>query len=144
MWERDGSAIIYHGTLAGRGPCIGRVTPDGSDIREIILAQGCDCYGHFTSGAPGVLVSDGYYETEGDRRAIAFGNTIGGDWITRVDVDWAKGTYEWAPLCRSSSSWAGQDEHPHPIIDNGSRFVYFTSDRDGRRAVYRIPLGMMR
>jgi len=141
MWDRDGSAIIYHGGLAGRGPCIGRVSPDGSDIREIVLAQGCERYGHFTSGAPGVLVSDGYYETEGDRRAIAFGETLGGDWISRVDADWEQGTCVWTPLCRSDSSWAGQDEHPHPIIDHGSRFVYFTSDRDGRRAVYRTPLG---
>jgi Tol biopolymer transport system component len=140
MWERDGSAIIYHGRLPGRGPCIGRVTPDGRDIREIVLTQGCDRYGHFTSGAPGVLVSDGYYETEGDRQTIAFGNTLNGDWISRVDVDWEQGTFEWTPLCRSDSSWAWQDEHPHPIIDHGSRFVYFTSDRDGRRAVYRIPL----
>lgn len=140
MWERDGSAIIYHGGLAGRGPCIGRVTPDGRDIREIVLTQACDRYGHFTSGAPGVLVSDGYYETAGDRRAFAFGTTLGGDWISRVDADWTKGTFAWTPLCRSDSSWAGQDEHPHPIIDHGSRFVYFTSDRDGRRAVYRVPL----
>ena len=140
MWERDGAAIIYHGGLAGRGPCIGRVNPDGSDIREIVLTQGCERYGHFTGGAPGVLVSDGYYETAGDRRAICFGETLGGDWISRVDANWEKGTFVWTPLCRSGSSWAGQDEHPHPIIDHGSRFVYFNSDRDGRRAVYRIPL----
>jgi len=143
MWERDGSAIIYHGGLAGRGPCIGRVNPDGSDIREIVL-QDCNRYGHFTSGAPGVLVSDGYYETEGDRRALCFGETLGGDWISRIDADWEKGTYVWTPLCRSNSSWAGQDEHPHPIIDHDSRFVYFTSDRDGRRAIYRIPLNSLK
>ncbi len=140
MWERDGSAVIYHGGLAGRGPCIGRVTPDGSDIREIVLKQGCHRYGHFTSGKSGVLVSDGYYEEEGDRRAIAFGDTVGGDWISRVDADWAQGTYAWTPLCRSNTSWDGQDNHPHPIIDHGSRFVYFTSDSDGKRAVYRVAL----
>lgn len=141
MWERDGSGIIYHGGLVGRGPCIGRVTPDGRDIREIVLTQGCERYGHFTSGAAGVLVSDGYYEAEGDRRAVCFGNTIGGDWISRVDVDWLRGTYAWTPLCRSNTNWDSQDAHPHPIIDHGSRFVYFTANPDGKRAVYRIPLG---
>lgn len=139
MWERDGSAIIYHGGVPG-GPCIGRVTPDGKDIREIVLQQGCQRYGHFTSGKPGVLVSDGYYEVEGDRKAICFGDTMGGDWISRIDVDWKRGTYEWTPLCRNGSSWASQDAHPHPIIDHDSRFVYFTSDREGKRAVYRVSL----
>lgn len=123
------SGTVYY--LQGRE--IRRVDADG---RERVLAE----YGHFTSGAPGVLVSDGYYETDGDRRVLNCGNLMGGDWISRVDADWEKGNFVWTPLCRSHSSWAGQDEHPHPIIDHGSRFVYFTSDRDGRRAVYRIPL----
>lgn len=140
MWERDGSAIIYHGALAGRGPCVGRVSPDGRDIREVVLTQGCDRYGHFTCGEKGVLVSDGYYETRGDRKAVCFGETVGGDWISRVDVNWESGTYEWAPLCRSNAGWEGQDAHPHPIIDHGSRYVYFTSSMTGKRAVYRVPL----
>jgi len=134
MWERDGSAIIYHGKFADGPAFIGRVDPDGRNQVELPLPTGCDRYGHFTVGAPGVLVSDGYYEEPGDSV------TWGGDWISRLDVDWGKGRIDWKPLCRSGSSWKSQDAHPHPIIDHGMRFIYFTSDRDGRRAIYRHPI----
>jgi oligogalacturonide lyase len=139
MWERDGSAVIYHGGRNGV-PYIGRVRPDGTDVREIGLETGCTRYGHFTVGNPGVLVTDGYYEEEGDRE------TWGGDWICRLDVNWSAGDVTWSPLCRSSSSWTAcgggnpQDSHPHPIIDHDGTFVYFTSDKDGKRAIYRVPL----
>lgn len=134
MWERDGSAIIYHGGFAQGPNFIGRVRPDGSGRTEIPLPFNGNRYGHFTVGIPGVLVSDGYYESKGDPEHWA------GQWICRVDVDWAKGQCQWTPLCRSGSSWDSQDAHPHPIIDHASRYVYFTSDADGRRAVYRVPL----
>ena len=135
MWERDGSAIIYHGKYANGSPYIGSVRPDGSGLMETTLKTGCNRYGHFTVGKPNVLVTDGYYEQEGDR------NTWGGDWISRLDVNWGNGDIRWTPLCRSGSSWKTQDAHPHPIIDHASSFVYFTSDVDGKRAVYRIALG---
>ena len=132
MWERDGTAIVYHGRYAKKRAYIGRVKPDGSDIREITLPSGFTRYGHFTVGAPNVLVSDGYYEEEGDK------DTSQGNWISRVDVDWDNGKAAWSPLCRSGSSWTSQDEHPHPIFDQAMHYAYFTSDADGKRAVYRI------
>jgi len=134
MWERDGSAIIYHGKHAGGLPYVGRVQPDGSGIQEIPLQTGCGRYGHFTVGEPNVLVTDGYYEEPGDKPLPQ------GNWISRLDVDWEGRDIRWTPLCRSSSSWKSQDEHPHPIIDHASHFVYFTSDFEGKRAVYRTPL----
>ena len=134
MWERDGSAIIYHGEFVNGSPYIGRVHPDGTSMREIALTTGSRRYGHFTVGNPNVLVSDGYYEDEGDS------DTWGGDWICRVDVNWDEGSIKWEPLCRNSSSWGSQDAHPHPIIDHNSNYVYFTSDMEGRRAIYRIAL----
>lgn len=134
MWERDGSAIIYHGEFADGRPYIGRVKPDGSNLQEIALKTGCKRYGHFTVGDPNVLVTDGYYQAEGDR------DTKGGDWICRLDVNWEESDIQWSPLCRNSSSWNSQDAHPHPIIDHSSKYVYFTSDMDGKRAVYRMRL----
>ena len=134
MWERDGEAIIYHGSFGWKTPFIGRVTPDGSEPAELALPTACDRYGHFTAGAPGVLVSDGYYEEPGDL------DTYGGDWISRLRIDWAAGTVDWKPLCRNRSSWSSQDAHPHPIADHATRYVYFTSDREGKRAVYRVSL----
>lgn len=134
MWERDGSAVIYHGRRAEGPDYLGRVSPDGDNTVEIALTSGSNRYGHFTVGTSGVLVTDGYYEKQGD------GGGWGGAWISRVDVDWRAMQLRWTPLCRSGSSWKSQDEHPHPIIDHGMRFVYFTSDSDGRRAIYRIPV----
>lgn len=134
MWERDGSAIVYHGQYHEGPAYLGRVRPDGTGRVEIALPPSYTRYGHFTVGEPGVLVSDGYYEAEGDR------DTWGGDWISRVNVDWAAGLVTWTPLCRSGSSWSSQDAHPHPIIDHAMRYVYFTSDVEGQRAVYRTPL----
>jgi hypothetical protein len=134
MWERDGSAIIYHGKFTHGTPYIGRVYADGTGHQEIEIKTGCARYGHFTVGNPNVLVSDGYYEEEGDKKSF------GGNWICRFDLNWDENEIAWTPLCRNSSSWTSQDAHPHPIIDHSSRFVYFTSDMDGKRAVYRIPL----
>ena len=134
MWERDGGAIIYHGSFGWETPFVGRVTPDGEEVAEIALPNDSDRYGHFTVGAPGVLVSDGYYEAPGDLQ------NYGGDWISRLTVDWQAGTVDWQPLCRNRSSWASQDAHPHPVVDHAMRHVYFTSDKDGKRAVYRVPL----
>lgn len=135
LWERDGSAVIYHGTYAdGRG-YLGRVTPDGARRVEIPFPPGFGGYGHFTGGAPGMLVSDGYYKEPGEA-AQAFG-----EWISVQRMDWAGRRIEWIPLCRSGSSWNSQDCHPHPIFNHAGDEVYFTSDRDGRCAIYRIPLG---
>ncbi len=132
MWERDGSAIIYHGGYAGGVTFIGRVLPDGTGNREISLPDGYKRYGHFTVGDTNRLVSDGYYEEAGDRKSD------GGDWISLVDVNWEDCTVRWSPLCRNSSSWNSQDDHPHPILDHKNNYAYFTSDREGKRAVYRI------
>jgi oligogalacturonide lyase len=134
MWERDGSAIIYHGGFLDGPNYLGRVKPDGSELTEIALKTGSSRYGHFTVGIPNILVSDGYYEEEGDN------DHSGGDWISLVEVNWEDGTYQWFPQCRNSSSWDSQDAHPHPIIDHASKFIYFTSDMDGKRAIYRIAL----
>lgn len=143
MWERDGSAIIYHG-IYHHGPLDGRAYIGRIEVRrfdtgvelsapvEIPLPEGWTRYGHFTVGDPGVLVSDGYFETPDDPPSS------NGQWISRVDVDWDGGSSNWRPPCRSGSSWDSQDSHPHPIFDHAGRFVYFTSDADGTRAVYRI------
>lgn len=85
MWERDGSAIVYHGVFQNGAPFIGRVNPDGTGARELVLETGCRRYGHFTVGEPGVLVTDGYYEAEGDRDSWA------GEWISRLAVHWEEG-----------------------------------------------------
>ena len=133
MWERDGQAIIYHGNYDKGASYVGRVYPDGSQRVEIPFPSGWKRYGHFTEGRPGVLVTDGYYERPDD------GAPIGdGAWITVLRVDWESQHIRWYPLCRHGSSWLSQDEHPHPVFDHASKTVLFTSDRDGKRAGYRV------
>lgn len=132
MWERDGQQIIYHGGYVNGGYFIGRVRPDGSERAEIALPATYRRYGHFTVSNQNLLVSDGYYETEADPA----GNQ--GCWISTIDVDWQAKRATWTPLCRNGSSWDSQDSHPHPIFDHACRYIYFTSDMDGRRAVYRV------
>lgn len=137
MWQRDGEAIIYHGSYAGDGDAfVGRVRPDGSDRVEIALPHGWRRYGHFTEGSPGLLVSDGYYEHPGDGAPEGWG----GAWISVLDVDWRGRKIGWRPLCRSGSSWTSQDAHPHPVFSHAADAVYFTSDKEGRRAIYRVKL----
>jgi hypothetical protein len=55
-----------------------------------------------------------------------------------LKVDWRAQRYDWQPLCRHGSSWKSQDAHPHPIFNHAADAVCFTSDRTGKRAVYRV------
>lgn len=134
MWERDGSGIIYHGTYHDGLAYIGRVQPDGDNPMEVSLPPDWKLYGHFTVGEPGHLVSDGYYQT------AETGAGWAGHWISLFDVDWDRRQVAWRPLAPHRSSWASQDVHPHPILDDACRNVYFTSDFEGRRAVYRLEI----
>jgi hypothetical protein len=132
MWERDGSAIIYHGMYHNGPAYLGRVKPDGSGLTEIALPKEWNRYGHFTVGHPGWLVTDGCYVRPEDPKKA------GGAWISVLKVDWAAKHYDWQPLCRHGSSWTSQDAHPHPIFNHAADAVYFTSDAKGRRTVCRV------
>lgn len=132
MWERDGSAIIYHGNFTNGVSYVGRVFPDGSGRVEIPLPADWKRYGHFTVGKPGELVTDGCYEMDGDRGKWA------GAWVSHLKVDWSERTIQWRPLARSGSSWKSQDEHPHPVFNFAAGSILFTSDIGGRRAVYSL------
>lgn len=134
MWERDGAAIIYHGNFTNGVSYVGRVFPDGSGRVEIPLPADWKRYGHFTVGNLGELVTDGCYETTGDPGKWA------GAWISRLKVDWVTKKIQWFPLARNGSTWRSQDEHPHPVFDHAGDAIWFTSDKDGKRAVYRLGL----
>jgi oligogalacturonide lyase len=133
MWERDGKTIIYHGTYVDGRAYLGRVRPDGTGRVEIPLPTGWHRYGHFTVGPSGWLVTDGYYETSADP-----GPKGSGVWLSLVHVDWDAGKIDWHPLLYHGSSWKSQDAHPHPIFNHTCTAVYFTSDKSGKRAGYRV------
>ena len=135
MWERDGSAIIYHGAFQGGPAYLGRIVLSSRELVEVPLPAAWHQYGHFTVGQPGQLVSDGYFqtpETAAQKR--------GGAWLSLLQADWAAARLDWRPLALHQSSWTSQDAHPHPILDHACRHVYFTSDFEGQRAVYRLPV----
>ncbi len=136
MWERDGKSIIYHGEYKNGPAYVGRVNIDGTNRIEIPLPDGWKRYGHFTEGGSGMLVTDGYY-TEPDDNLIA-NAPKSGLWICFLKADWKKKRLKWIPLCRNGSSWRSQDEHPHPIFNHASNAIFFTSDKDGMRAVYKV------
>ena len=134
MWQRDGRAVIYHGTR-GQIPYVGQVTPSGSDHIELAFPAGWVRYGHFTvSSDPTLLVSDGYVEVA----EAKLSPQRQGQLISLVRADWASGNLSWLPLCEHGSSWNTQDEHPHPIFAHGDEEVLFTSDVDGKRAIYGV------
>jgi oligogalacturonide lyase len=154
MWERDGQAIIYHGTYHNGPSYVGRVHPDGSNRVEIPFPSGWKRYGHFTEGGHGVLVTDGYYEPDASPQSAGGpadsgsggqgdpkvgGDPAGsGEWISALRVDWDARKIRWFPLCRHGSSWRSQDEHPHPVFDHAGKAILFTSDRDGKRGAYLV------
>ena len=144
MWEQDGEHIIYHGSrtanIMGKEVVtylIGRVATDGSSRVEISLPEESRGYGHFTVGeTDNLMITDGYYFSADDAKD----NAWGGKWIAAVYPDWDNGTMIWQGLCRHCSSWDCQCSHPHPILDHAGKYAYFTSNPDGMRQVYRVPL----
>jgi hypothetical protein len=83
-----------------------------------------------------MLVTDGYYSEPDDN--LIPNAPKSGLWISFLMADWGKKQLTWIPLCRNGSSWHSQDEHPHPIFNHASDAVFFTSDKDGKRAVYKV------
>jgi len=138
MWQADGKYIIYHGKFKDGRAYIGRVSTDGDDNIELALDEKYTRYGHFTVGNMhnNWLVSDGYYHPEGETE----NGQGGGEWISIQKVDWNNGKIEWIPACRHHSLWDCQDSHPHPIFNHHDNAVYFTSNQQGNRAVYKVEI----
>jgi oligogalacturonide lyase len=136
MWQRDGKAIIYHGVYKNGPAYLGRIFPDGSGRIEIPLPAGWKRYGHFTEGARDMIVTDGYYTQSDDKQVTK--DPGSGLWICILKVDWERSKIKWIPLCRNGSSWHSQDEHPHPIFNHSLTSVFFTSDMEGKRAVFQV------
>lgn len=136
MWQADGQYIIYHGKFKDGTAYIGRVNPEGTENIEISLPKEYHRYGHFTAGNchNNWLVSDGYFHPEGEPE----NENWGGEWISLQKADWKNKTIEWVPLCHHDSIWDCQDSHPHPVYNHQDNSVYFTSNKEGKRAVYKV------
>jgi len=132
VWSEDGGAVIYHGQYHEGPAFLGRVEMQTGRAIELALPDDWRGYGHFVTGPDDRIVTDGYFRRD-DEPAEKFGR-----WIAEVAPDWQQRTLTWTPRVRHGSSWVDQDAHPHPVFDHTGRWVYFTSDRDDRRAVYRV------
>ncbi len=154
VWRQDGQCLIYHGhyfitdeptpvqrtrQLYHQQPYIGRCFPDGDFREEIALDTGCHLYGHFMPNSTGeCVVSDGYFEADEVCREKSHAGGLKARWITLFHLDWETLTARAQPLCRHDSSWSSQDAHPHPIFSHDAQSVWFTSDREGKRAIYQV------
>jgi oligogalacturonide lyase len=138
VWSRDGQYIFYHGGYNKDGDprgglnFIARTTPAADTPIEIAFDPTFRRYGHFTlSSDISLMVSDGYAEfgppTTGLRQ---------GEWISQLKVDWEAHHLTWEAVCHNGSSWDSQDSHPHPIFSHNDEEILFTSDMEGKRAVY--------
>jgi len=132
VWSDDGEAVIYHGRYHQGPAFLGRIDLKTGGVTEVKLPDDWQAYGHFVTGPNDRIVTDGYFR-QADEPAETFGR-----WVAEVRPDWPRRALAWTPLARHGSGWADQDTHPHPVFDHAGRFIYFTSDRDGRRAVYRV------
>ena len=148
MWERTTGNLIYHGKYANGIGYIGRIVynnfPDMHDysIVEIPFPKEYVKYGHFTVSNTDLLVTDGYYQVEGEQSGTSAKSLSGisGEWITVLKPNWDKKTIEWIPLCKHESDWDSQESHPHPVFNHAANAVFFTSNRGGKRAVYSVKL----
>ena len=100
-------------------------------LEEIAFPKPYVKYGHFTVSNTRALVTDGYYQTANEPGKSS-------RWITILKPDWENKTIEWVPLCEHGSDWKGQESHPHPIFDHAGNAVYFNSNKEGFRAVYKV------
>ena len=137
MWERTGSNLIYHGGYKNGLFYVGKATiPDLYDLSSIQLTEIAFPpeyvrYGHFTVSNTRAMVTDGYYQTPNEPGRVS-------RWVTILKPDWAQKTIEWIPICEHNSDWKGQESHPHPIFNHAGNALYFNSNREGFRAVYRV------
>jgi oligogalacturonide lyase len=137
MWERHGTNLIYHGGYKNGLYYVGKATIKDlyrlGDIQlnEIAFPQEYVKYGHFTVSNTRALVTDGYFQTPNEPGKSS-------RWITVLKPDWEKKTIEWIPLCEHGSNWKGQESHPHPIFNHAGNAVYFNSNKEGYRAVYKV------
>jgi len=65
-----------------------------------------------------------------------------GKWISILKVDWEKKRINWVPLIKHGSinCRTDQDSHPHPIFNHKGNEIFFTSNRNGNRSIFKLKL----
>ncbi|MDY4041446.1 MAG: oligogalacturonate lyase family protein [Collinsella sp.] len=148
FWWPDGSRVGYYFADAGPDGASSLRTVDPDSGEEHTVAQ-CSPYVHCMCGCTGrFIVGDSsgswvpMHELERDDGLDLPKEAPGaraGDYIYLVDV----ARQREFRLCHHGSTWSlkygtTQDAHPHPYLSDDGRWVFFTSDREGKPAVYRV------
>ena len=127
-WLWDGSAMCYHGSLAGGGSYSGIATPAGETLWERCFPQ-TKFYGHCTPDARRpALIIDGEFSQDLLQ------------WLYYGDDDPSRPPHL-EPICVHGTEWGslpGQYSHPHPLTDASGRWVSFTAAKGGRSDVYVV------
>jgi len=136
FWVPNGSALIYVSYLKGeQGRTIYRFNPDTGINETVMQMPACS---HLMSNFDGtLLVGDGGSGTPVDVKDTS-GYTIDNDpYLYAFDVA-KKGYFR---IARHDTSWATvansrQVTHPHPSFTPDDSAVLFSSDKDGKPALY--------
>lgn len=139
FWVPDGSALIYVSYLKGqKGRSICRFDPQTGVNEEVMPMPACS---HLMSNFDGsLLVGDGSGTPEDVKDTDGY--TIENDpYLYGFDVA-KKETFR---IARHDTSWATiansrQVTHPHPSFTPDNKAVLFSSDKDGKPALYLAKL----
>lgn len=140
FWVPNGSALVYVSYLKGQqGRTISSYNPDTGINEDIMPMPACS---HLMSNFDGTLLVGDGSGTPVDVKDTG-GYTIDNDpYLYGFDV--AKKAY--FRIARHDTSWATvansrQVTHPHPSFTPDDRAVLFSSDKDGKPAIYlaRLP-----
>ncbi|EOV9017371.1 oligogalacturonate lyase family protein [Cronobacter muytjensii] len=135
FWVPDGSALVYVSYLKGQqGRTIYRYLPDSGVNEEVMPMPACS---HLMSNFDGTLLVGDGSGTPVDVKDTS-GYTIDNDPYLYV-FDVAKKAYY--RVARHDTSWdtfAGsrQVTHPHPSFTPDGNAILFSTDKDGKPAVY--------
>ncbi len=135
FWVPDGSALIYVSYLKGQqGRTISRFNPDTGVNEAVMNMPACS---HLMSNVDGtMLVGDGS-GTPVDVKDTG-GYTIDNDpYLYAFDV--AKKAYYRIARHDTSSGYGGEQPpvtHPHPSFTPDEKAVLYSSDKDGKPALY--------
>lgn len=145
FWMPDGKelAFVYRETTGEKIENIRMINPD---TREERILMPCSPYAHFICSRDGKkMIGDAQgsdvpihlldHSGKGEKKEET------NDYLYLVDVE----KREEKKLCYHGTSWKAiygnpQDAHPHPFFSNDGSHVIFTSDKDGKPALYRVVL----
>ncbi|EOC0011366.1 oligogalacturonate lyase family protein [Cronobacter turicensis] len=139
FWVPDGSALVYVSYLKGKqGRTIYRYLPDSGVNEELLPIPACS---HLMSNFDGTLLVGDGSGTPVDVKDTGGYNIDNDPYLYVFDVA-QKSYYRAARHDTSWETFAGsrQVTHPHPSFSPDGNAILFSTDKDGKPAVYLAKL----